>query len=114
MHYDASVSDGGRRTVGRIRIAAHLDSNHHVQVALAVLLDHITYIVRFPRLLKLPSGHEILDLSDRPYCVSMRLRQPENNSDPIFSEFATISLHHRVPSQDIYNIFFTLIVIYKK
>lgn len=71
----------GRRDV------AHLDSNHHVQVALAVLLDHITHIVRFPRLLELPSGHEILDLPDRPYGVSMRLRQPENNSDPIFGEF---------------------------
>jgi hypothetical protein len=49
----------------------HLNSNHHAEMALRVLLDHVTHIVRLPRLLELSSRHEIFNLPDRPDGIAM-------------------------------------------
>lgn len=68
----------------RIEKFTHLDSDHHIQMALAVLLDDIAYIVGFTGLLKFPPRDEVLDLSDRSDGVSMGFSQPENQGNLIF------------------------------
>lgn len=71
----------------KVATKTYLYPNHHIQVTLTILFDHIAHVVRFPCLLKLPPGHEVLNLPDRPYGVSMCFRQPENCNDSIFSQF---------------------------
>lgn len=56
---------------------SYLDSNHHVQVTLTVLLDDITNVVRLPRLLKLSSRYEILYFPNGADSVSVSFCQPE-------------------------------------
>ena len=50
-----------------------LDPDHHVQMALTVLFDDISYIIRLSSLLKLPSGNEVLDLPDATDRVLVRV-----------------------------------------
>lgn len=52
-----------------------LDADHHVQVALGVLLDHVADVVRLAGLLELAPSDEVLDFSDRPDGVPVRFRQ---------------------------------------
>lgn len=63
-----------------MQLKAYLYSNHHVKVSLAVLLYHISDIIRFSGLLKFPSGNKIFDLSDGPDCIAMCLSQSVEES----------------------------------
>ena len=55
-------------------LITYLNSNHHVQMSLAILFDYIAHVVRFPCLLEFSPGHEVLDLPNRPNGVSMYFR----------------------------------------
>lgn len=60
--------------------------DHHVQVTLRVLFNHIPDVVRLSGLLELPPCHEILDLSDGSYCVLVRLRQSSTEKHDVLEE----------------------------
>lgn len=51
----------------------HLDSHHHIEMALRILLDDVAYIVRFSRLLEFSTCDEIFDFAYRPDGVAMGL-----------------------------------------
>jgi hypothetical protein len=78
-------------------IATHLDPHHHVQVTLAVLLDYVADVVRFPSLLKFSACHKVLDLPDCPDSIPMCFRQPKEPS-----EFA-ISIDQPIVPRNIYS-----------
>lgn len=61
-------------------VETYLDSDHHVEVTLAVLLNHVPHVVRLPGLLELPPGHEVFDLPDGPDGVAVSLGQPVEES----------------------------------
>lgn len=54
-----------------------LDAHHHVEVALRILFNYITNVVRLAGLLELPARHEVLYLPNRPDGVPMCLGQSE-------------------------------------
>lgn len=62
------------------KFRTYLYSNHHVKVSLAVLLNNISDVVRFPGLLKFPSGNKIFYLSDGPDGIAMSLSQSVDES----------------------------------
>lgn len=49
-------------------------------MALTVLLDNISNIVRFPCLLEFPSCHKVFDLPDGSYRIPMSFSEPENTA----------------------------------
>lgn len=71
----ARVYKSHTRTHTDTRTPTHLYPDHHVQVALRVLLDDVAHIVRLARLLELAPCHEILDFPYRPDSVPMGVRQ---------------------------------------
>lgn len=58
-----------------------LDADHHVEVALGVLLDHVPDVVRFAGLLELAPRYEVLDLPDRPDRVTVRFGESVNDGE---------------------------------
>lgn len=70
-----------RKMDAKRKVWAHLNPHHHIQMTLAVLLDDVADVVRFPSLLKLSASHEVLDFSDCPDSVSVRLCQPAKAVD---------------------------------
>lgn len=53
----------------------YLDSDHHIKMALRILLNNIAYVVRLSSLLKFPPGHKVLDLSYGSDGISMGFSQ---------------------------------------
>ena len=53
----------------------YLNSHHHIEMTLAVLLNDIPYIIGLACLLELAPGNEVLDLANGPYRVPVYLRQ---------------------------------------
>jgi hypothetical protein len=64
-------------------VKTHLDADHHVEVALRVLLNHITHVVGLSRLLKLPPRHKVLDFPYRANRITMCLRQSASESSKV-------------------------------
>ena len=56
-------------------LVLYLDSDHHVEMPLGVLLNDISDIVGLSCLLKLPPGHEIFDLPDGADSILVGLSQ---------------------------------------
>lgn len=83
----------------------HLYADHHIQMTLAVLLYHVTYVVRFSSLLKLPPSYKVLYFSYRPYSVTVGFRQPAIN--PITAQ--AWLFHDILPDIFIYQYVFCLI-----
>ena len=63
--------------------SAHLYSDHHVEMSLRVLFDHVPHIVRLPRLLKLSSGDKVFDLANGANRVLVSLREATNDKTKI-------------------------------
>lgn len=53
----------------------HLNSHHHVEMTLRILLDDVAHIVRFSRLLEFSTCDKIFDFAYRPDGVAMGLSQ---------------------------------------
>lgn len=54
---------------------AHLNSDHHIKMTLAVLFDNISDIVRLPGLLELATTNEIFDFSYGSYCIPVGISE---------------------------------------